>query len=84
MKTEEKKELDLKKVFEIVKLSNFCLGYTDIDPKKGLYHRMKGYNTGGKPTELTPSDRTDLAEGLLKFAEDLSRYAKQEIKKLKP
>lgn len=79
----EKKELDIKQVFEIVKISNFCAEYTDIDPKKGLYHRMKGYNTGGKATELKPEDRKEIAEGIARFAEDLIHYSKKELKSLK-
>lgn len=58
-----------------MKLGPFCKKYTNIDPAKGLYHRMKGYSTGGKEgksADLTDDDRTQIKEGLRKFVNDVN------------
>lgn len=50
-----------------VKLGPFCKAFTKIDPAKGLYHRIKGYNTAGKPADLTEDDKEQLKAGIKEF-----------------
>lgn len=62
-------------VFEVVKLAALCENYTGIDPRAGLYHRLKGYDTNKKPASLTDEDTAQLKAGILKLAADLVAFA---------
>lgn len=62
----------IQEVFEMVKLEPFCNEYTTIKARSGLYHRMKGKSTDGKPKQLTEDDQKQLDAGLVKMMEDIN------------
>lgn len=67
---------DFKELFseKMIALRVFCKHYTTIDPSKGLYHRMRGYNTSGNAeASLTEKDIFELKAGLLKLRNDIDR-----------
>lgn len=59
-----------------IKLGPFCKQFTNIDPTKGLYHRSKGYNTAGKPADLTDDDKAELKKGLISFSAEIKTVIK--------
>jgi hypothetical protein len=60
--------------FVLVKLGPWCERYTKLDPKKRLYHNLKGYSTSGKPIEdLHPDDVKELEAGKDLYIKDLSK-----------
>lgn len=59
--------------FTMVKLGPFCEKYTTINPKKRLYHNLKGYSTGGNPIDdIHPDDAAELFIGVEKYQKDLN------------
>lgn len=57
-----------------VKLGPFCTKYTNIDPKRRLYHNLKGYDTAGKKVDaINPEDKAELKKGLGVFIADAQK-----------
>lgn len=59
-----------------LKVGPFCKAYTNIDPSKGLYHRLKGYDTAGRAADLTPEQREGLKQGLITFNAEIKTLIK--------
>lgn len=66
---------NFQQIFEVVKLAQLCSRYTAIDPRAGLYHRLKGYDTNKKAAALTEDDAAQLKAGILGLAADLVSFA---------
>lgn len=67
----------------LVKIGPFCEKYakgTDgapLDPKRRLYHNLKGYDTAKKPvTDIHPDDKAALKEALPEFISDCQELYK--------
>ena len=64
---------ELKKILRYVSFGPFCKDFAGIDATKGIAHRMRGYNTAGKPADLTDQDKEDLKKGLQKFVDQANK-----------